>query len=708
MSEPRDVSARPEDEPPSDPAASEPASDPPAESGIEPGGDPSLAAVADAKATPEAELRTFLIADIRGYTTYTTERGADAAADLAGRFAAIVREVVTANDGFLLELRGDEALAVFVLARRALRTALQLQVRFKAELDRGVGIGLDAGEAIPVEGGYRGSALNLAARLCGQAGPGETLASEAVIHLAAKVDGIGYADPRTYRLKGMDEPIRAVHVVPVDQASKGPIRYGRDGGPDRRLLAVGAVGLVAVAIVALALGGAFRPSSGPTGSGPAGAVSPAPSASGSPELFGVDEIPLIAYVDPTTGAVTDKRRTDTPYGDGAFVDGSIWLSSPDTLAMHRIDPQTHETIKSIPFPFANEGPVAVDRGTIWFADPNAARITGTDIATGQRVHEYWLTDDRSDGSAAVSMAVAAGSLWVGIQPSQELLRIDPSTGKVQARIKLEWPDILASDGTAVYSTGGGRLHRIDPSTNSVTWTTQIMDMFLPTIAFGGGFTWVAEDTTGTVWKVDPTGRIAGTYQVGIGARPLAAIGDTMWAGVQDSGTLVGIDMVTGATRPIQLGHLIGAVITTNDALVVTLEKTPEEVIAGVKGDVLTIATPYAPFFGPNPDPATNGTFEFRQAEFFTCAGLLRYPEKPVPDGWVLQPEVAAAMPSVSPDGRTYTFTIRDGFVFSPPSNEPVTAETFRATLERALSGNLSDSGRGIVFLSDIVGASRLS
>ncbi|HSS35045.1 MAG TPA: hypothetical protein VLR93_02130, partial [Patescibacteria group bacterium] len=230
MSEPRDVSARPEDEPPSDPAASERASDPPAASGIEPGGDPSLAAVADVKTTPEAELRTFLIAHIRGYTTYTTERGADAAADLAGRFAAIVREVVTANDGFLLELRGDEALAVFVLARRALRAALQLQVRFKAELDRGVGIGLDAGEAIPVEGGYRGSALNLAARLCGQAGPGETLASEAVIHLAAKVDGIGYADPRTYRLKGMDEPIRAVHVVPVDQASKGPIRYGRDGG----------------------------------------------------------------------------------------------------------------------------------------------------------------------------------------------------------------------------------------------------------------------------------------------------------------------------------------------------------------------------------------------------------------------------------------------------------------------------------------------
>ena len=100
-------------------------------------------------AEAEAELRTFLIADIRGYTTFTTEHGADAAAELAGRFAAIVREVVTLHDGFLLELRGDEALAVFVLARRALRAALELQIRFAAELPRGVGIGLDAGERSP-------------------------------------------------------------------------------------------------------------------------------------------------------------------------------------------------------------------------------------------------------------------------------------------------------------------------------------------------------------------------------------------------------------------------------------------------------------------------------------------------------------------------------------------------------------------------------
>lgn len=167
-------------------------------------------------AAPETELRTFLIADIRGYTTYTREHGDEAAASLASRFAELVSEVVTAPDGFLLELRGDEALVVFVSARKALRAAIDLQARFiEAELPRGVGIGLDAGEAIPVGDGYRGTALNLAARLCAEAGPGETLASEAVIHLAAKVDGIAYVDARSLKLKGYVDSVRAVVVVPL-------------------------------------------------------------------------------------------------------------------------------------------------------------------------------------------------------------------------------------------------------------------------------------------------------------------------------------------------------------------------------------------------------------------------------------------------------------------------------------------------------------
>src|SRR5262249_22123726 len=75
-----------------------------------------------------------------------------------------------------------------------------------------VGIGLDAGEAVPVEGGYRGGALNLAARLCGLAGPAEILASPEVVHLARRLEGVRYVDRGPVRFKGLDDPVRAIRV----------------------------------------------------------------------------------------------------------------------------------------------------------------------------------------------------------------------------------------------------------------------------------------------------------------------------------------------------------------------------------------------------------------------------------------------------------------------------------------------------------------
>ena len=117
------------------------------------------------------DVRTFLIVDVRGYTRFTQTLGDEEGARLAASFAALTRKAVTAMGGEVIELRGDEALCVFRSARQALRTAVKLQVRFRERIEGqpafplGIGIGLDAGEAVPVEGGYRGGALNLAARL---------------------------------------------------------------------------------------------------------------------------------------------------------------------------------------------------------------------------------------------------------------------------------------------------------------------------------------------------------------------------------------------------------------------------------------------------------------------------------------------------------------------------------------------------------------
>src|SRR5205823_1584424 len=118
--------------------------------------------------------------------------------------------------GRVLELRGDEALAVFGSPRQALRAAVELQGRFAAKSEEAhplkVGIGLDAGEAVRVEGGYRWAALNLAARLCQLAGPGGLLAAlpsgalvareEELRHVRVATDAVVVGQGRTLLLAG--------------------------------------------------------------------------------------------------------------------------------------------------------------------------------------------------------------------------------------------------------------------------------------------------------------------------------------------------------------------------------------------------------------------------------------------------------------------------------------------------------------------------
>ena len=65
----------------------------------------------------------------------------------------------------------------------------------------------------------------------------------------------------------------------------------------------------------------------------------------------------------------------------------------------------------------------------------------------------------------------------------------------------------------------------------------------------------------------------------------------------------------------------------------------------------------------------------------TCLKLLDYDD----ETGALVPEAAEAMPTVSPDGRTYTFTVRARPVAPGESSEPVTAESFKRAIERATS-----------------------
>ncbi|HET7310147.1 MAG TPA: AAA family ATPase [Mycobacteriales bacterium] len=163
--------------------------------------------------TPTGIL-TFLIADVRGYTSFTQSHGDEGAARLADKFAEIAREGVGAHGGEVTELRGDEALAVFSSPRAAVRAAIDLQMVFADEsvidpsLPLTVGIGIDAGEAVPVQGGYRGGALNLAARLCSKAAAGEVLVSSGIAHLTRAVEGVKLVEAGQTEVKGLSAPVQ--------------------------------------------------------------------------------------------------------------------------------------------------------------------------------------------------------------------------------------------------------------------------------------------------------------------------------------------------------------------------------------------------------------------------------------------------------------------------------------------------------------------
>ena len=79
-------------------------------------------------------------------------------------------------------------------------------------------------------------------------------------------------------------------------------------------------------------------------------------------------------------------------------------------------------------------------------------------------------------------------------------------------------------------------------------------------------------------------------------------------------------------------------------------------------------------------------------------GLLGY----APDSTTLVPDIAARWPAISPDGLTWTFTLRHGVMFQPPVNREVHAADFKYSWERVL--NPKTASPAVTFFQHIVGA----
>ena len=117
------------------------------------------------------------------------------------------------------------------------------------------------------------------------------------------------------------------------------------------------------------------------------------------------------------------------------------------------------------------------------------------------------------------------------------------------------------------------------------------------------------------------------------------------------------------------------------------------------GGTLRIVTPGVDIDHVDPALAYHGNSWM--LELATCSKLYGYPDRPLPAGGRLLPEVAAALPRLSRDGRTATIELRRTFRFH--TGAPITAANFAAALNRLANPKMQSPAAS--YLTEIVGAS---
>jgi branched-chain amino acid transport system substrate-binding protein len=490
-----------------------------------------------------SDLRSFLIADVRGYTRFTNERGDEAASELAARFAELTRSAVAAYGGTLLELRGDEALCVFPSARQAIRAAIALQRRFRERADGepviplGVGMGLDAGEAVPTEGGYRGGALNLAARLCSIALPGQILASEAIVHMAQHVPGVGFHPRKRARMKGLDRPVKVVEIVPEEALP--PLPEAPAGGR-RRFGTIGAIVAVVAAVAVLAGIAAWRSSSSNSGK--------APSIPGN----------SIVAINAMSNDVGAPLGVGTTPSDVAAGEGSVWVLNADDRTVSRIDQATGRVAPPKALTKGTPAAIAVGEGSLWVVTGiqstssqvrlavSSAEVLKLDPLTAvefprSRVRLSQPAERAFTGQSNIRVAAGAGRVWV-VNPSRTVSVIDPVHNSVIGTATDVDAGAIALDRRSAWVVDAGpAITRIDRDA-VVKERIAVPAISLSSLVVSDGAAWAVDPYGGVLYRVELEGRnVVTTVRVGQGAESVAAGPGAIWVANPVAGAVLRID-----------------------------------------------------------------------------------------------------------------------------------------------------------------------
>ena len=117
--------------------------------------------------------RTFCFADLCGFTAYTRSHGPHQAVAMLGEFRRITRSVAAKRGVRVAKWLGDGAMLVSTSAAAALSLGAHL-IHYFASRGVQIRVGAATGQALLFEGDdYVGEPVNLAAKLCAAATPGE-------------------------------------------------------------------------------------------------------------------------------------------------------------------------------------------------------------------------------------------------------------------------------------------------------------------------------------------------------------------------------------------------------------------------------------------------------------------------------------------------------------------------------------------------------
>jgi DNA-binding SARP family transcriptional activator/ABC-type branched-subunit amino acid transport system substrate-binding protein/DNA-binding beta-propeller fold protein YncE len=337
-------------------------------------------------------------------------------------------------------------------------------------------------------------------------------------------------------------------ILNQDPELGGPSRRLPRPPPSRRgalLLALGGLILAGAAVAAvLSLGG---------------------GTSSEPLLPAVDRVGII---DPRTGAVLTSVSVAGAPARLATDGREVWVAGDTSQTLQRIDPASPGRVAPVNgFP----SDLAMGEGALWMVDALHGTLVKVNPAYGTVVARTPLTGAArevaiSDRAAfdPWSVAAGAGGVWVS-DGSPRVYRIDPQTARIVRALNLGTAiDGLAADGNAVWAISGdaATVLRLDPSTGRVTARISIVSRpglespYPIGIAAGAGFVWVLNANSGTVTKIDPIARgIATTIPIGVDRGPLrlAAGAGAAWVADGD-GTLSRTDASSDAVTYFPIAH----------------------------------------------------------------------------------------------------------------------------------------------------------